>query len=293
MDSQRAIAPVVTGVAAPTNPQNDLVMSNELHPAGNGVGRAQQVVPGGLTPAFAGGLTQVVASPAQPLFDEQQLRRFQELHNQAPWLYLGGKIMVPPMQVQPPLARLIFLDQEERRLQGILIAGEKPPVAYPYMVPPSLHENVELRKGSESVMEEHRKLRARIELFENSNGEEDPKFSTPTGEVKEAETPKEAVRPPREGLGSNRSSLEIETPKDAVRPPKGSLKPQDSDEAETTKEAVCLESCKNFKDAETTKEAARPPKSAVQDPKDWRLKVARRQRDPQNPRPLHQMTKRP
>jgi len=111
-------------------------------------------------------------------------------------------------------------------------------------------------------------LRARIELFENSNGEEDPKFSTPTGEVKEAETPKEAVRPPREGLGSNRSSLETETPKEAVRPPKGSLKPQDSNEAETTKEAVCIESCKNCKDAETTKEAARPPKSAVQDPKE-------------------------
>ena len=150
--SQRAIATVVTDVAAPTNPQNDLVMSNEPHPVGNGVGRAPQVVPGGLTPAVAGGLTQVVASPAQPLFDEQQLRRFQELHNQAPWLYLGGQIMVPPMQVQPPLARLIFLDQEERRLQGILIVGEKAPVAYPYMVPSSLHENVELRKGSESVM---------------------------------------------------------------------------------------------------------------------------------------------
>ena len=85
------------------------------------------------------------------------------------------------MQVQPPLARLIFLDQEERRLQA--------PVAYPYMVPPSLYQNVELRKGSESVMEENRKLRARIELFENSNGEEDPKFSTLAGEVKEAETP--------------------------------------------------------------------------------------------------------
>lgn len=147
-------------------------MSNEPHPAGNCVGRAQQVVPGGLTPAVAGGLTQVVASPAQPLFDEQQLRRFQELHNQAPWLYLGGQIRVPSMQVQPPLARLIFLDQEERRLQA--------PVAYPYMVPPSLHQNVELRKGSESVMEENRKLRARIELFENSNGEEDPKVFHPS-----------------------------------------------------------------------------------------------------------------
>ena len=54
------------------------------------------------------------------------------------------------------------------------------------------------------------------------------------------------MRPPRDGLGSNRSSLETETPKEAVR----------------------IESHKNFKDADATKEAARPPKSAVQGPKD-------------------------
>jgi hypothetical protein len=69
----------------------------------------------------------------------------------------------------------------------------------------------------ESVLEENRKLRERIELLENLNGEEDQKFSTPDGDVKEAETPKEAVRPPKNGHGNSGGSLEAETPKEAKK----------------------------------------------------------------------------
>ena len=90
-------------------------------------------------------------------------------------------MMFPPMHVQPPLARPLFLDQEERRIQGTLNVGDQPSHAYPYMVPPSSNEHVEFRKGLESVMEENRRLRERIELLENLNGEEQ-KFSTPDGD---------------------------------------------------------------------------------------------------------------
>ena len=112
-------------------------------------------------------------------------KNIQELHSQAPWLYPGGHMMFPPIQVQPPLARPLILDQEERRLQENPNVGDQPPVAYPYMVPQAFHANAELRRGLEVLMAENRKLRERIELFENSNGKEDQKFSTPNGESKE------------------------------------------------------------------------------------------------------------
>ena len=59
-----------------------------------------------------------VISPEQPLFDDQKLRRFQELYAQAPWLYFGGQLPLPPPPFQNPIARPLFLEQDERRLQG-------------------------------------------------------------------------------------------------------------------------------------------------------------------------------
>ena len=200
-ESQRALAPTSTALVENTRTseggtveaKTNLVVSNGPHQEGNEPGRVQPVVHSMVTPPGS----QTGVSPMQPLFDEQQLRRFQELHNQAPWLYPGNQMVFPQMQLQPPLARPLFLDQEERRVQGISNAGDQPPVAYPIMVPSTVHENAELRRGLQAVMEENRKLRERVELLENSNLEE-PKFSTPNGEDKEAETPnKEAARTPR------------------------------------------------------------------------------------------------
>ena len=148
----------------------------------------------------------------QPLFDDQQLRRFQELHGQAPWLYSGGQMFYPPVMPPLPLARPLFLEQEERRLQGISNVGDQSQFAYPYMVPQGVQENVELKKGPELVLEENRKLKERLEALEDSRCEEDQKFSTPDGDTKEA------VRPP-EGRKSSLGALEAETTKEAVRPP--------------------------------------------------------------------------
>ena len=73
---------------------------------------------------------------------------------------------------------------------------------YPYGPAVGVRENLELKKGIEEVLEENRKLREKVERLEKaqlSQSEEDPKFSTPTGDnPKEAETPyQEADRPPK------------------------------------------------------------------------------------------------
>ena len=56
-----------------------------------------------------------------PLFDEFQLRRFNELAGQAPWLYQqhGVPMTAPPHVGYPQLARPLFLDQDEARLRAV------------------------------------------------------------------------------------------------------------------------------------------------------------------------------
>ena len=50
-------------------------------------------------------------SPEQLLFDDQQLRRFQELYAQAAWLYPGGRqLPLPPPPFQNSIARPLFLE---------------------------------------------------------------------------------------------------------------------------------------------------------------------------------------
>ena len=262
-ESQRALAPTSTALVENTRTseggtveaKTNLVVSNGPHQEGNEPGRVQPVIHSMVTPPGS----QTGVSPMQPLFDEQQLRRFQELHNQAPWLYPGNQMVFPQMQLQPPLARPLFLDQEERRVQGISNAGDQPPVAYPIMVPSTVHENAELRRGLQAVMEENRKLRERVELLENSNLEE-PKFSTPNGEDKEAETPnQEAARPPRSSA-KPQDLKEAETPhKEAARPPRSSAKPPVLTEAETPQKEADRPP-RSFAKPPEEKEAVRPPK---------------------------------
>ena len=92
--------------------------------------------------------TDAVISPAQPLFDDQQLRRFQELYAQAPWLYpQGGQIPMPPPPFQHPVARPLFLEQDERRLQGTAGMVDQTPFVYPYMPSVGPQESMELKRN--------------------------------------------------------------------------------------------------------------------------------------------------
>ena len=50
----------------------------------------------------------------------------------------------PPVMPPPPLARPLFLKQEERRLQGTSTVGDQSLFAYPNIVPQSVQENVQL-----------------------------------------------------------------------------------------------------------------------------------------------------
>ena len=171
--------------------------------------------------------TSAATSPNAPLFDEQQVRHFHELFSQAPWQYPGGQMMMPQLPMQPPLARPLFLEHEERRLQGQRNIGEQPPVFDPYVQSPGFHENAELRRNLEMMMEEkNQKLKGRLEALERPRQEDEPKFSTPDAINKEIEISKEAARPQSAYLG-------CQSPKEAARPP-----PQNPGQAETTKEAA-------------------------------------------------------
>ncbi|CAL1129313.1 unnamed protein product [Cladocopium goreaui] len=151
--------------------------------------------------------TDAVISPAQPLFDDQQLRRFQELYAQAPWLYpQGGQIPMPPPPFQHPVARPLFLEQDERRLQGTAGMVDQTPFVYPYMPSVGPQENMELKKELKELMDENRRLRDRVEVLEKGN--EDPKFSTPEGNTKEAETTSKEAETTRKEAETTRKEAE-------------------------------------------------------------------------------------
>ena len=224
-----------------------------------------QPVPVSLTPGTQSG----ASPPQQPLFDDQQLRRFQELFQQAPWLYPGGSVAFHQPAIQPPISRPLFLEQDERRMQETVGMGSQ--YVYPYGPTVGVRENLELKRGIEEVLEENRKLREKVERLEKaqlSQSEEDPKFSTPTGDnPKEAETPyQEADRPPKGSQSYHRVSKEAETPhQEADRPPKGSQHVrQVSQEAETPyQEAERPPKPEGRQRSKTPerKEADRPPKN--------------------------------
>ena len=183
--------PAVTDVPAVKSESNVQGVSNGPQSAGNVSERAQRVVP-----SSTASMSQVVIPPSKPLFDEQQLRQFQETFNQAPWLYPGAQqSMIPQLAMPPPIARPLFLEQNERRVQGSLQVGEAPQFVYPYAQNPGPQENSGLKRGLDMLMEEET---SRMCFSLDSQKEEEQQFSTPNGEQKEAETTtKKAARPPK------------------------------------------------------------------------------------------------
>ena len=260
-----AVVPVVTEVIATDSKMIENGGSADLPRALDVPGQRQPVPMPMMTPGTQSG----ASPPQQPLFDDQQLRRFQELFQQAPWLYPGGPVAFHQPAIQPPISRPLFLEQDERRMQETVGMGSQ--YVYPYGPAVGVRENLELKKGIEEVLEENRKLREKVERLEKaqlSQSEEDPKFSTPTGDnPKEAETPnQEADRPPKGSQSYHRSQQEAETPyQEADRPPKGRQHVrQVSKEAETPYQEAERppkpESRQNSK-PEEYKEANRPPKN--------------------------------
>ena len=105
-----------------------------------GISNPQQRQPGRSPESSA------VITPGPKLFDDQQLRRFQELYAQAPWLYPGGQLPMPPPPFQHPIARPLFLEQDERRLQGNTGMVDQTQFVYPYIPSVGPQENAEWRK---------------------------------------------------------------------------------------------------------------------------------------------------
>ena len=70
-------------------------------------------------------------------------------------------MMMPQLPMQPPLARPLFLEHEQRRLQSQRNVGEQPPILNPYVQSPGFH--AELRRNLEMMMEENQKLKDRLE----------------------------------------------------------------------------------------------------------------------------------
>ena len=186
--SNQALVLASTEVAKTPEPAAMMVsnvqgVSNGPQTAEDVPGRAHQVVSVGATPAAQSNVSSV------PLFDESQIRRFQELYSQAPWLYSGGQLMGPPSMLPQPIARPLFLEQDERRVQGVGMIGDQAPYMFPYLPQPGPLENADLRRELEKSMEENQKLRARLEMLENMRVEDDQKFSTPEDPKKEAVDP--------------------------------------------------------------------------------------------------------
>ena len=229
---QTALVPASTDLMAATIEQNVTGVSHGPQPAQ--IDSAQRQ-------------SQQLVSPSQPRFDDQQVRRFHEMFQQAPWLYPGAQMMAPPVHVQPAIARPLFLEQEERRMY----TGDQPPLGYPMV--PGIQETMEFRRGLEMMMEENKKLREKVEMFEKLRSDDDQKFSTPDSNQKEVETKQETMKFPPNVQGSQ-SSTGIGTTKEAARPPLG---------------------FQGFpKEAETPKATVRPQKVEAEESKGVRTKEA-------------------
>ena len=161
LESSGALVPATFELSAVKTEKSEKGVSNGPLSAQNVSGRAQQP-----DPASAASMSQTMATPA-PLFDEQQLRQFHEMYAQAPWLYPGAQqFAMPQMPLQPPpVARPLFLEQDERRIQGSMRAGELPQFVYPYGQPLG-PDQPGLRRELELLVSENRKLRERIEVLE-------------------------------------------------------------------------------------------------------------------------------
>ena len=55
------------------------------------------------------------------------------MFDQAPWLYPGAQqLRYHQLTMPPPIARPLFLEQDERRVQGSLQVGEALQFVFPY-----------------------------------------------------------------------------------------------------------------------------------------------------------------
>jgi len=202
-ESLKSRVPAVTDVPAVKSESDVQGVSNGPQSAGNVSERAQRVVP-----SSTASMSQAVIPPSQPLFDEQQLRQFQETFNQAPWLYPGAQqLMIPQLAMPPPIARPLFLEQDERRVQGSLQVGEAPQFVYPYAQNPGPQENLGLKRDLEMLMEENKKLRECV-LAWKSQKEEEPRFP-------HLMVNKRRLRPPQE-RPLDPQSMKLKSPKDSA-----------------------------------------------------------------------------
>ena len=146
-----------------------------------------------------------MSTPMTPLFDENQLRRFQELYAQAPWLYPqhvphAPLSLMPPGQFLPPVQRPLFLEQDERRMHEEGRVGSSGFHGHGHDRSMDVdRENRELRRNLEKVLRENQLLRERVDALEFQKLDEDQRFATPNGFDGQLERPpkKEADRPPK------------------------------------------------------------------------------------------------
>ena len=104
-----------------------------------------------------------MSTPMTPLFDENQLRRFQELYAQAPWLYpqhvpQAPLPLMPPGQLMPPVQRPLFFEQDERRMHEEGRIGSSGYYGHDRSIDVD-RENQELRKNIGNKLRENQFLR--------------------------------------------------------------------------------------------------------------------------------------
>ena len=104
-----------------------------------------------------------MSTPMTPLFDENQLRRFQELYAQAPWLYpqhvpQAPLPLMPPGQLMPPVQRPLFFEQDERRMHEEGWIGSSGYYGHDRSIDVD-RENQELRKNIGNKLRENQFLR--------------------------------------------------------------------------------------------------------------------------------------
>ena len=178
-------------------------------------GRAHQVVSVEATPAAQSNVSSV------PLFDESQIRRFQEIYNQAPWLYPGNQLLGPPAMVPQPIARPCFWSKMSVESMELGWLGIKLHTCFHTclnLVPLNM---LNLEGNWKRIMEENQKLRARIETLDSMRVDDDQKFSTPE------EPKKEAVDPhSKEAAGSRaKEAVDPHSKEVAGSPLKGGCRP--------------------------------------------------------------------
>lgn len=163
-------------------------------------------------------------SPMLPLFDEGQLRRFQELYQQAPLIYAHrneGPLPLMDQPANPPLRRPLFLEQEDRRVPD---EQNRQGVGQGWNVEAG-NERESMKMMLQQLAMENQMLKIRLERVEMMRGEEEPKFATPNGsEGNKGGSAKEAVDP--QPGGSARPPKAPEDVKEAADPlPGGSGRP--------------------------------------------------------------------